>query len=60
MYNGFYKHLLNNNVLYKKQFGFQENHSTDHAITQLVDQISNSSEKKSFYLRCIYGFFKDI
>ena len=60
MYNRLYKHLLHNNILHKKQFGFQENHSTDHAIIQLVDQISNSFEKKSFYLRCIYGFVKGI
>ena len=26
MYNCLYKHLLNNNILYKKQFGFPENH----------------------------------
>ena len=58
MYNGFYKHLLNNNVLYKKQFGFQENHSTDHAITQLVDQISNSSEKNLFTLGVFMDFSK--
>ena len=34
-----YKHLLDNNILYKKQIGFQEYHSTNHAIIQLVDQI---------------------
>ena len=32
MYNRLYKHLYNNNILYKKQFGFQENHSTDHEV----------------------------
>ena len=42
MYNRLYKHVLSNNILYKKQFGFQENYSTDRAIIQLVDQISNS------------------
>ena len=61
MYNCLSKHLLNNNTLYKKQFGFQENHSTDHTIFQLVDQISDSSEKNHFTLgRCIYGFLKCI
>ena len=58
MYNRLYKYLLNNNILYKKQFRFQENHSTDHAIIQLADQISVSFEKKIFCLRCIYGFVK--
>ena len=41
MYNRLYKHLFNNNILYKKQFGSQENHSTDHNIIQLVDQFFN-------------------
>ena len=50
LFNRLYKHLLNNNILYKKQFRFQENHSTDHAIIQLVDQISNSFEKNDFTL----------
>ena len=31
IYNRLYKHLYNN-ILYKKQFGFQENHSTDHEV----------------------------
>ena len=56
MYNRRYKHLLNNKILYKKQFRFQENHSTDHAIIQLVDQISNSFEKNHFTL----GVFMDL
>ena len=50
MYNHLYKHQLNNNILCKKQFGFQENHSIDHAIIQLVHQINNSFEKKHFTL----------
>ena len=39
MYNHLYKYLIDNSMLYKKQFGFQEGHSTKHAIVQLVDQI---------------------
>ena len=45
MYNRLYKYLLNSNILYKKQFDFQEGHSTDHAILQLVDQIHNNFEQ---------------
>ena len=56
MYNRLYKNLLNNNILYKKQFGFQENHSTDPAVIQLVNQISNSFEKNHFTL----GVFMDL
>ena len=39
MYSLLYKYLSDNNVLYKKQFGFQEKHSTKHAIMQLVNLI---------------------
>ena len=48
MYNRLYKYLLDSNVVYKKQFGFQEGHSTDHAILQLVDQIHSNFEKNNF------------
>ena len=44
MYSLLYKYLSDNNVLYRKQFGFQEKHSTKHAIMQLVDQINCSFE----------------
>ena len=30
MYNRFYKHLKEKGILYKKQFGFQQKHSTEH------------------------------
>ena len=45
MYNRLYKYLIENNILYSKQFGFQNGHSTDHAVVQLVDQIIESIEK---------------
>ena len=37
-----------NDVLYKKQFSFQEAHPTEHAIIQLTDQINSSFEKTHF------------
>ena len=36
MHNRLYKYLTDNNLLYKKQFGFQVGYSTDHAIVQLT------------------------
>ena len=39
MYNRLYKYLTDNSILYKKQFGFQEGHSIEHAVVQLTDQI---------------------
>ena len=56
MYSLLYKYLSDNNVLYKKQFGFQEKHSTEHAILHLVDQINCSFEKNLFTL----GIFIDL
>ena len=46
MYNRLYNHLIKNNILYSKQFGFQKGHSTEHAIIQLIDQINNNSENQ--------------
>ena len=56
MYNRLYKYLTDNRILYKKQFGFQERHFTEHAIVQLVDQIRNSFESKQYTL----GVFVDL
>ena len=47
MYNQLFKYLTTNEILYKKQIGFQKGHATEHAIIQLIDQINNSFEKKS-------------
>ena len=56
MYNLLYKYLTDNSMLYRKQSGFQEGHSTEHAIVQLVEQIRNSFESKQYNL----GVFVDL
>ena len=56
MYNRLFKYLKTNNILYSKQFGFQEGHPTEHAIIQLIDQINNSFEKNHYTL----GIFIDL
>ena len=43
-------------MLYEKQFGFQCNHSTDHAISQLVSEILHSFDDNKFTL----GVFIDL
>ena len=48
--------MNSNNLFYKKQFGFQKNCSTEHAIIELVEQITISFEKNSFML----GVFIDL
>ena len=56
MYNRLYKHLSNLKILYPKQFGFQKDHSTDHALLQLVDQIYESFERNEYTI----GVFIDL
>ena len=56
MYYRLYKHLKENDTLYKKQFGFQQNHSAEHAILQLIDKVNNSFERNQFTL----GIFIDL
>ena len=56
MYNCLYKHLQENDILYKKQFGFQLKLSTNHAILHIIDQVNNSFERNQFTL----GIFIDL
>ena len=56
MYTRLFKYLTTNEILHKKQFEFQQGHSTKHAIIQLINQINNSFEKNHFTL----GIFIDL
>ena len=56
MYNRLYRYLIKNHILYSKQFGLQNGHSTDHAVVQLVDQIIESFENNEYTL----GVFIDL
>ena len=56
MYNRLYKYLTDNNIIYKKQFGFQEGRSTEYAIAQQIDHIKKSFENKQYTL----GVFVDL
>ena len=56
MYNRLYKCLAKNSILYEKQFGFQKNHSTDHAITTLIDELASAFDKDLYTL----GVFIDL
>ena len=54
MYNRVYLSSLNylcaNNLLYEKQFGFQKQTSTEHAILQLTDDINKTLMKINLLL----------
>ena len=56
MYNRVYKHVISNNLLYEKQFGFQKQCSTETAILQLSKEIYESFDKNQFTL----GVFVDL
>ena len=50
IYNHLYQLLLNQEIFHPKQFSFQKDHSTDHALIQLVDQIHEVFEKNRYTL----------
>ena len=53
IYNQFMEFITEHNVLSELQFGFQKNKSTEHAITSIISNITNSfSNKHSSY--CIF------
>ena len=56
MYNRVYNHLDSKGLLYEKQFGFQRNNSTEHAIFQLTRDITSSFERGEYTL----GVFIDL
>ena len=50
MHNRLHSYLVNEKLLQSKQIGFQNGHSTEHAIAQLVDQIYESFENDNYTL----------
>ena len=56
MYNRLYSYLTKNSLLFNQQFGFQAGHSTDDALLELVDQISNTFNDKNY----LVGIFIDL
>lgn len=51
-------HLNINNILYNKQYGFRKNHSTIHAIIDLLDNISQSIDQNKFTIGVFIDFSK--
>ena len=56
MYNRLYNFLVENNILYQKQFGFQNARTTEHAILQLMNQITEAFSQGKYTL----GIFIDL
>ena len=56
MYNRLRNYLNENEILDDKPFGFRAGHSTEHAILELTDQVSNAIDNNNFAL----GVFIDL
>ena len=48
MYSRLYSFLDNSNALYQLQFGFRNNHSTNHALVQITENIREAIDSDSF------------
>ena len=48
MYHRLKSYLGKNDILFKSQYGFRENHSTQHAIIDIVNVIQNNMDQKRF------------
>ena len=56
MYNRVYNYLNDNNLLFRKQFGFRKGHFTDHTLIKLIDSIYDSFNENKYTL----GVFIDL
>ena len=57
-YNRLYTYLAKNNILFNKQFGFRAGQSTEHALLELIDQMRDSFNDKSYFLGIFIGLSK--
>ena len=48
VHNRLYMFLEQNNALYDFQFGFRNNHSTNHALIEITEQIRNACDKNLY------------
>ena len=49
MYNRLYAYLTENEIFFNKQFGSRAGHSTEHGLSEVVDQIYDNFDKKIFW-----------
>ena len=41
IYNQIYEYFMNKKLLFKSQYGFRKNHSTEYATLELIDRVTN-------------------
>ena len=51
-----YSYFNRNNFFYKLQFGFRKSYGTNHAVTKLVETVTDAFEQKEF----VVGVFLDL
>ena len=56
MYSRLYKFLATYNCIYELQFGFRANHSTNHALISLTEDIRNALDNNNY----VGGIFIDL
>ena len=56
VYNRVYSYFNRNNFFYKLQFGFRKNYGINHAVTKLVETVTDAFEQKEF----VVGVFLDL
>ena len=58
IYNRLPNYMNKNEILNGKQFGFRAGHSTEHAILELIDQVSDAFDNNNFALRVFIDLSK--
>ena len=58
MYTRIYNFLEKYNCLYKKQFGFRNSHSTDHALISITEKIRESLDNNEYSCGVFLDFEK--
>ena len=56
MHSRVYEHLEDNNLIYENQYGFRKKHSTNHAITYMIEKIKRKLDEKQL----VAGVFIDL
>ena len=58
MYSRFYDFLNKYNCLYRKQFGFQDSHSTNHALITITETVRDALDRDEYSCGVFLDFQK--
>ena len=60
MYDRLISFLEKEDIIYNEQFGFREQHSTDHAILSIIDKIQTAIDDRDYSCGIFFGFQQSI